>query len=278
MVVGVTQYQNRNEAFPLDKKTLNKVALRSFFVGASDNSESGESVGWTYALQPALRKIHENDEDYQLSLSHNLEYVKTESFFSTLSMGTVLALEAQKCDLETIRSTRTTMNVLAQGLSNSFISLLVLTLCGYTCANLAQDGDITPVLVFMLVGLLVTIVLRFVLVKVGYSYATKILEKANHNQSVITHASKAMGVFTIGGLIVTISKFVSIGSWSNTSSSLSWPTTLSYYLPGVLGLCVTYLMYYLLTKKNWSIVKCVTLVFLIGILVSLTGFGLSLIY
>ena len=126
MVVGITQYTNKNEAFPLDKKTLNQVALRSFMVSASKNSETGEAYGWCHALAPALKKIHENEEDLALSMGHNLEYVETGSFFSTLAMGVVLSLEAQKCDLETIRSVRTTMNVLCNRLSHALFNLMIL--------------------------------------------------------------------------------------------------------------------------------------------------------
>ena len=68
MVVGITQYTNKNEAFPLDKKTLNQVALRSFMVSASKNSETGEAYGWCHALAPALKKILHYPWDITLNM------------------------------------------------------------------------------------------------------------------------------------------------------------------------------------------------------------------
>ena len=177
MVVGITQYTNKNEAFPLDKKTLNQVALRSFMVSASKNSETGEAYGWCHALAPALKKIHENEEDLALSMGHNLEYVETGSFFSTLAMGVVLSLEAQKCDLETIRSVRTTMNVLCNSLSHALFNLMILSTIAIACIPGANNGNVASVVVFALAAMILTVVLRFVLIKVGYAQGTKIMEK-----------------------------------------------------------------------------------------------------
>ena len=107
MVVGTGAYQDRNEAYPLDKKTLRTIALRSLFSGSSFNGETAHSIGWLWAIEPGLRKIHTNETDLALSMGHNLEYVNGGGFFSSLAMGITLALEQQKADLETIRSVRT---------------------------------------------------------------------------------------------------------------------------------------------------------------------------
>lgn len=280
MVVGIDQYEDKTEAYPLDKKTLNKVALRSLLVESGSNAESGESIGWAYALTPALNKIHTNEHDLKLSKGHNLEYVKTDSFFSTLSMGVVLALESKKCDLETIRSIKTTMNALCQSLSAIVFELLGMGILGYICATLAGDGDIVPVICFTLISLLVMFFLRFKLVQFGYKHATEILDKASSNQEALTKASKVTGVFTIAALIITLTRFITIGdSYIVLDASISFASTItSTFLPGIFGLVVTYLMYHLLTKKNYSIVQCFLVIVFISILVSLCGIGLSLVF
>lgn len=280
MVVGIDQYEDKTEAYPLDKKTLNKVALRSLLVESGSNAESGESIGWTYALTPALNKIHTNEHDLKLSKGHNLEYVKTDSFFSTLCMGVVLALESKKCDLETIRSIKTTMNALCQSLSAIVFELLGMGILGYICATLAGDGDIVPVICFTVISLLVMFILRFKLVQFGYKHATEILDKASSNQEALTKASKVTGVFTIAALIITLTRFITIGdSYIVLDASISFASTItSTFLPGIFGLLVTYLMYQLLTKKNYSIVQCFLVIVFISILVSLCGIGLSLVF
>lgn len=280
MVVGITQYTNKNEAFPLDKKTLNQVALRSFMVSASKNSETGEAYGWCHALAPALKKIHENEEDLALSMGHNLEYVETGSFFSTLAMGVVLSLEAQKCDLETIRSVRTTMNVLCNSLSHALFNLMILSTIAIACIPGANNGNVASVAVFALAAMILTVVLRFVLIKVGYAQGTKIMEKLMKKKEDLAQASKIMGGFTVGGLIVLATKHIgtsnTLVSAVQSSSLSSVASNILNAVPACIGLVCTYVFYYLLTKKNYSITKCVGIVVLIGCIMIAISFVLGM--
>lgn len=280
MVVGITQYTNKNEAFPLDKKTLNQVALRSFMVSASKNSETGEAYGWCHALAPALKKIHENEEDLALSMGHNLEYVETGSFFSTLAMGVVLSLEAQKCDLETIRSVRTTMNVLCNSLSHALFNLMILSTIAIACIPGANNGNVASVVVFALAAMILTVVLRFVLIKVGYAQGTKIMEKLMKKKEDLAQASKIMGGFTVGGLIVLSTKHIgtsnTLVSAVQSSSLSSVASSVLNAVPACIGLVCTYVFYYLLTKKNYSIAKCVGIVVLIGCIMIAISFVLGM--
>lgn len=280
MVVGITQYTNKNEAFPLDKKTLNQVALRSFMVSASKNSETGEAYGWCHALAPALKKIHENEEDLALSMGHNLEYVETGSFFSTLAMGVVLSLEAQKCDLETIRSVRTTMNVLCNSLSHALFNLMILSTIAIACIPGANNGNVASVVVFALAAMILTVVLRFVLIKVGYAQGTKIMEKLMKKKEDLAQASKIMCGFTVGGLIVLATKHIgtsnTLVSAVQSSSLSSVASNILNAVPACIGLVCTYVFYYLLTKKNYSIAKCVGIVVLIGCIMIAISFVLGM--
>lgn len=280
MVVGITQYTNKNEAFPLDKKTLNQVALRSFMVSASKNSETGEAYGWCHALAPALKKIHENEEDLALSMGHNLEYVETGSFFSTLAMGVVLSLEAQKCDLETIRSVRTTMNVLCNSLSHALFNLMILSTIAIACIPGANNGNVASVVVFALAAMILTVVLRFVLIKVGYAQGIKIMEKLMKKKEDLAQASKIMGGFTVGGLIVLATKHIgtsnTLVSAVQSSSLSSVASNILNAVPACIGLVCTYVFYYLLTKKNYSITKCVGIVVLIGCIMIAISFVLGM--
>ena len=280
MVVGITQYTNKNEAFPLDKKTLNQVALRSFMVSASKNSETGEAYGWCHALAPALKKIHENEEDLALSMGHNLEYVETGSFFSTLAMGVVLSMEAQKCDLETIRSVRTTMNVLCNSLSHALFNLMILSTIAIACIPGANNGNVASVVVFALAAMILTVVLRFVLIKVGYAQGAKIMEKLMKKKEDLAQASKIMGGFTVGGLIVLATKHIgtsnTLVSAVQSSSLSSVASNILNAVPACFGLVCTYVFYYLLTKKNYSITKCVGIVVLIGCIMIAISFVLGM--
>lgn len=277
MVVGLGTYQNQQEAFPLDKKTLNRIALRSLFMSASKNAETGESIGWCWALTPGLKKIHEDPADLALSMGHHLEFVSTGSFFSTLSMGVVLSLEQQKCDLETIRSVRTACNAVCESLSTSVMRILLLGFLAIACAAISAEGSLIGVVLYALIGILVTLALRFSLIRVGYAQGTKIVEKMNKNKEALKHASQLLGAFTIGALIVLSTRYVVPGISYDASSLLGISLTIDMsdvfanIMPGLIGIVITYLSYVLLTKKNWSITRVVLLIIVLALIAGFFG-------
>ena len=282
MVVGTGKYENQNEAYPLDKKTLNKVALRSLLVQCGNNAETGDANGWCWALTPALKKIHENEADLALSMGHNLEYVKTGGYFAPLAMGVVLSLEAQKADLETIRSIRTMVSMICNSLSHALVELLIFSTLAMCCISGAKNENPIVVGIFALCAMLISLVLRFVLIRVGYNQGTKIIEKMIRQKEVLNHACKIGGVFAIGALIVLATKYASLSNilvnFTTATSSIMNFNYLSYgvnTIPGIVGISVTALFYHLLVKKNWSIMQCVFLVIVIGVAIMGIGFLVS---
>lgn len=269
MVVGTGKYENQNEAYPLDKKTLNKVALRSLLVQCGNNAETEDANGWCWAISPALKKIHENDTDLALSMGHNLEYVKTGGFFAPLAMGIVLSLEAQKADLEVIRSTRTTTTMICNSLSHALMELLVFSTLAMCCLSAVNTGSIVAVCVFACIAMCISVASRFVLIRVGYNQGTKMMEKMMRQKDALNHACKLGGIFAIGALIVLSTKYASLSNlmmnFATTSSSMNYLSYAVNGIPGIVGVATTALLYHLLVKKNWSITKCVILIVCIGI-------------
>ena len=125
-----------------------------------------------------------------------------------------------------------------------------------------------------------TVVLRFVLIKVGYAQGTKIMEKLMKKKEDLAKASKIMGGFTVGGLIVLATKHVSASntfvSAVQSSSLSSVASSVLNAVPACIGLVCTYVFYYLLTKKNYSIIKCVGIVVLIGCIMMAISFVLGM--
>ena len=261
MVVGLGKYKDQKEAYPLDNKTLNKVALRSILTGFSNNLETGSSIGWLNALEPALRKIHTNEEDLALSMGHNLEYVQASTSLSSLAMGAVLALEAKKSDLENIRSTRLAISGISEGLGFLYYLLVWIVAASFLPNN--------KTLALGIIGIffVLEILLRFILIKVGYKQASRLSQNFSKKGSKITKAFQALGLVMIGILIIYVSFIASNYFTIDFGKSFNFDIN---YLNFFVSLAVTYLLYHLLTKKNFSIFKCfivtVALAVLFGIL------------
>lgn len=77
----------------LSRIRLLQVAFRSFFLQASWNYRGMMNMGFLYALQPGLDRIHPPGPARQAAYARHLEYFNTNPYFSSLVMGVVLALE-----------------------------------------------------------------------------------------------------------------------------------------------------------------------------------------
>lgn len=272
VVTGTTPYKDTKEAYPLDKKTLRRIAFRSFFMRASDNAETGSSVGWTWAITPGLKKIHTDPDDLHTAMGQNLEYNQDAGMFSTFVMGVSLSLEAQKADPAVIRSVRTSLTMGLSSLQKFVIFGCLLPWLFSAVYSSVTGGSYTGVLIFAAVVFVLNIILRFALIGIGYKKGSEFSEKAVRNGDRLKHASVLMGIFTIGAWTVAAGSFFSSLSMTESlSQNVSGSSFTVLY--GLIGLGLTVWVHYLLTRKNWSIGKCIVLMLAIGALLA----GLSLL-
>ena len=272
MVVGTGSYKDKNEAYPLDRKTLRSVALRSFLIDASFNAETGESIGWLWAMMPGLKKIHTNEEDLSLSMGHNLEYVNTGGHLSTLAMGAVLSLEQQKADLEAIRSLRTAASAASLGLGSILFHWLLIPAVSLTAAVFALEGNALAAVLAFVIPAAVSAALRIILINVGYSKGTRAFEGLIRQREALTHAARIAGIFMIGALCAVFAADTAPAvSVTMAETSFDLNRTVASVLPGIMGVGTVWLCYDMLTKKNKSIFVCVLTVIIIGMICGAFG-------
>lgn len=273
MVVGRGAYKDRTEAFPLDRKTLRKIGLRSLIMNAGFNGETHGSLGWAWALEPGLKKIHTNEEDLALSLGHNLEFVDAGFYLSTFAMGVTLALEAQKADLDTLRSVKTSAALCAKGVGDALFKGLIIPFTASGCVILAAEGNAIGALIFVCITAILSLLLRFGMLRYGYSQSTRALEKLAKNRDTLTRSARIAGVFMIGAAVVWLGSAIPFSITMTTTSSVTLGLTAAFnnVIPGCVLVITTLLVYRLLTKKNWSLVKCFILILVIGMIGAFFG-------
>lgn len=272
MVVGTGKYTNTNEAFPLDRKTLNQIFLRSFFADASHNGETGSSAGWCWALMPGLKQIHKNEEDLALSMGHELEYVSAASPVSTFAMGVTLALEQQKSDLETIRSVRTAAAAAADAFGRALFSYAVIPLTAAGCCALCSGGNMLGVVLYFAVLAVLSCALRYGMLYLGYSRGVRAAETLCRHSEALKHAARLAGIFMLGAMTFLFVRGLEPGMYARVEyQTVSLAEGLKNVLPGILPLACIGIVWRMLTKKNRSLLQCVLLLLVIGLLGALLG-------
>lgn len=265
MESNVNVYEDRSTEKVINKKDLNKMALRSVLLQASFNYERMQAAGWLYSLAPGLKKIHKNKKDLSKSMSLHLEFFNTHPFLVTFIMGIVTAMEENKEEAETIRGIKVaTMGPLG-GIGDALFWLTLLPICAGIGASLAMEGSVAGPIIFLLMFNVVHFTLRYGLMHYGYKTGVSAIKSLKKNTKRVSHGASILGLSVVGGLIASYVRLNTTLVINAGKASVEMQAgVLDKIMPNLLPLGYTFLMFALL-KKNWSPVKLVGITVVIGV-------------
>ena len=266
-----TNYRDLTPAAPLDKKTLNQMAWRSLFLQGSFNYERMQAAGWLYGIIPGLKKIHTEKEDLSLSMQHNLEFFNTHPFLVTFVMGIVLSMEQEKSDIATIRAVRVAAMGPLGGIGDAIFWFTLVPIAAGISANMALDGSIAGPIVFLLMFNVVQFAVRYWLMHWSYNLGTKAIEAITRNAKEFTRAASILGIIVVGSLTSLYGGTTIALTIPNGESPIVLQTILDGILPKLIPLGLTLGLYWLIKNKNWSAVKCIALLLVLGLVGGFLG-------
>ena len=267
-----SNYTNLTPAANLDKKTLNKMVWRSCNLQGSFNYERMQANGWLYSILPGLLAIHgEDTEDLKLSMSHNLEFFNTHPFLVTFVMGIVLSLEQQKADPATISAVRTAAAGPLGGIGDAIFWMTMLPIAASIGAGLALEGSLLGPIIFLIIYNAVQFGLRFGLMHMSYNLGTKAITVLTANAKEFTHAASMLGVFIVGAMTCTFGGTKLAVVIPNGDAPVVLQNVLDSVLPKMIPLGLTIGLYFLMTKKGWTPVKCIVALLVLGLVGCLIG-------
>lgn len=257
----------------LTKKDLRKLAFRSVFLQASFNYERMQAAGWTCAILPFLKKIHNNDkEKVSQSMKDHLEFINTNPTFVGFLMGLVLSLEENSEDRSLIKGLKVALFGPLAGIGDALLWFTLLPIVAGISASFASEGSILGPILFFTVYLGIFIS-RIIWTSAGYNLGVKAINVLKENSKAISKAATTLGVTVIGGLIasyVHITLLPSIAISADHSISLQ-TDFVDKILPNILPMGYTLLMFYFLKKKNVNPTILILVTFVAAILLSLLG-------
>ena len=198
------QYEDLTPAPNVDKKTLNRMVWRSYWLQSSFNYETMQSGGWLFAMVPGLEKVHTNKNDLAASMYHNLDFINTHPFLVTFVMGIVLSLEQNKVDTQTIRSVRISAASPLGGIGDALFWLTLVPITAGITSNMAINGSIMGPIVFLIVFHAALFACRFGLMNWAYKLGTNAIDALMGSMKAFTRAAAIMGCFVVGCLTVAM--------------------------------------------------------------------------
>jgi PTS system mannose-specific IID component len=75
---------------------LVRLFLRSFLIQASWSFDRMQSLGFAYAIQPVLRRLYPDPEEYRSRLELHLEYFNTQPYLAAFILGAAARMEQER--------------------------------------------------------------------------------------------------------------------------------------------------------------------------------------
>jgi PTS system mannose-specific IID component len=257
----------------LDKHILVQTFMRSFFVMTSINYERYESLGFCYAMIPALRKLYPDQEDFKVAMRRENEFFNCHPYTGNAVMGVALALEEQNAagahvGGEAISSTKTALMGPLSSIGDSVFKATFMTIFAAIGSSLALEGNILGPIVFIVPNVALNLASRWLFIKYGYEWGTKLVSKMNSSDLIqkFVEAATIVGMMVVGAMIVSFVKLSITAVWTIGGAEINLQTVLDSLMPSLLPLCLTLAYFGIMRKNEKGMYICIILSFVIGIL------------
>lgn len=258
----------------LTQKDINKTMFRWYFVTEMPlNFERMQSVAFTYALVPVLKKLYDSQDELQEALQRHLELFNTNATAGGLILGTVLAMEEEKANNDTITGEaiigiKTGLMGPVAAFGDSFSAGTLQTLFILAASTLAAGGSYLGLLMLFLGNfiLMAELVLTTNLTYRKGRDAIKDVLSSTIMTDVLEGAN-ILGMMMMGALTASMVHLETPLSVTFGETQMLIQDNIDNLIPGLFSILGLFIFYYFINKKNTSISKIIfgTLILSVGL-------------
>ena len=244
----------------LTKRDKVSMFIRSNFLQGSWNFERMQSLGFCFAIIPAIKRLYEGEEREE-ALKRHLEFFNTHPFVASPILGVVSAMEEQKSngvkiDDGVINGLKVGMMGPLAGVGDPIFWGTLRPVVAALGASIAMKGSLLGPILFFVIFNSVRLSFMWFTQEYGYKKGTNIIkEMAGNKLQKLTEGASILGLFVMGALVskwTTLKISVVISSVTNEVGKTTYTTiqsVLDKLLPGFIPLLLTFLCMKLLKKK-----------------------------
>ena len=262
----------------LTKKEINSMWMRSLVLQASHNYERFQSLGYLYAMVPALRKAYKDRPKEELSqaMHRHLEFFNTNPQLVQPILGVTSAMELEEGNAagEAVSGLKVAMMGPLAGVGDSIIFMTVLLICLLLAVTFGIEGNPIGLLLCFVIWNSVSQSIKFAGTRFGYREGTKLIDRIRNGNFVkrFSFVASIVGLTMVGGLIcqlVNIKLGLDVVDEGEVVFSLQgiFDSIVPYMLP----LLVTLLCYWLMKKKKVKPIRILLGIVIAAILGTLAG-------
>lgn len=247
------------------------------------NWERLQGVGFAHAMTPIIEKLYTKKEDIVAALKRHLVFFNTQPDVGGVIHGIVIAMEEERAmgaDIndDAINAVKVGLmgplagigDTVQQGIVIPIMIAIAMNISTGGQVGVAQKGNFFGPL-FLIIGMAIIIWGGgWWLYKTGYERGrdavTNILRSGTLDR--LMTGAMVLGNFVIGALTVSFVKISTPLAFSIGGSSFVVQDFFNMFMPNLLPLALTLLVWYLIAKKNVSVTRIMVVIIIVGILAS----------
>jgi mannose/fructose/N-acetylgalactosamine-specific phosphotransferase system component IID len=268
-------------ALVLTKRDLNKSFWRMFFsLQISWNYERMQALGFCWAMQPALRKIYPDKDEYAEGLQRHLSFFNTSPIIGApLIVGSAIAMEEAHAKSSAEGVKVGLMGPMA-GVGDSLTFALYNSIIFTIAANWAIQGKMLGFYFAAVMVLVPYFLVRrwqfFFAYKQGKNLASQMAGGALER---LSEAATILGLVVLGGFIPSIVKIWTTLTYhqhvtvqgKGVEQKVPVQTQLDQVVPYLMPVLLTGLIYWLMKRYNLHPLWAIAIVFAIGLILGWNG-------
>ena len=234
----------------LTNKDLEQVGRRWWMCVENFNNETQLAGSVAYAVEPALRKIYPDDDEFVEALDNHFNYFNTMPGLANLVLGAALAVEDSRGleGKDTVQNLKVSLMGPLAGIGDSLIIVMLPTIFGSIGGALALDGNPMGMIVWLIAYITCTL-LRPKLVVLGYHGGMGLLSTLGNKLKAFSESISAMGLMVVGCLIASTSKITTQLAFTSGGVSKNVQEILDAILPSMLPVALMVIICLMMKKK-----------------------------
>ena len=231
---------------------LRRIFFRSMLLEANFNFETWQNTGFAFAMMPVLKKLYKTKESMAAALQRHLQLFNTSTYGCTLILGLTTAMEEQNSrdvefNADSINSVKLGLMGPLAGVFDSLFWGTLKVIAAGVGTSLALKGNVSGVILFILLFNVPHLLLRYQLTFIGYRAGTKFLQKLSRSNVMdrLTQGAAILGLMVVGAMPATLMNIhtpVSFGEGAGLQGILD------QIVPAIVPLGLTFLVYYFVKK------------------------------
>lgn len=238
------------------KKDLKKVWWRSLFIQSTINYERFQSLGFTYAMLPVLRKLYKTKEDMSKALTRHMKMFNSNQYMVNPILGVTVALEEVNATGEDMDDAINNVKVALMGpfagIGDSLFDGTIRNILQAIAASFAVQGNIFGPIFLLISWNSIQLGFRYWSTFYGYKMGIGILKDIKESD-ILNKVTKGAGVVGLMVLGVLVASWVSMSTPISMNIGAEEPlllqSVLDAILPSAMPLALTLFISWLLSKQ-----------------------------